>query len=325
MLFLIFILTLIFMPLLIPIIKFIISVILYIKDIAEHRKYLKQFENSDEQYGTGALPVPKKNKIAGGVVTILALALFVGGPLLVSIKNDSSKETAEVSTSDTEKYITDISASEQTTSQILYTDESEDDTVPSYIKSGEGYSFSVAGGWKLLDAGENYDFDILLNIPYTPMGIISVQIKHFYLSEVSLDGKRPNFETYVNYDYEISKMLYSLSEEDICFSDSVKESRKIGDSLAYEYYIDNKADIVSLDLSKAEYGNDEYGNVIITNMDSLSTITYSNVFCRSKYYFVENGDEIIELIVTYTIANEDKCAWYIDYFLDEITLEKQIM
>lgn len=297
-----------------------LEIIKYIKSSAEHRRYLKQFENMGEKHDVETVPTSKKNGIAGGLITVLVLALVVGGLVLISDKPDNSNGTSVMNTVDNEKNRTDSSISENTNSKALSDENTSKSNSPSYIKNGEGYSFA-AGGWKLLDAGEGYDFDILMNIPFIQRGIISVQIKHFYLSEASFDGEVPDFETYVNYDYEVSKLLFSLSGEDISFSDSIEASRRIGNSSAYEYYMDQKADIASLDLSQAEYGTDEYGNVIITNIDSLSTVTYYNVSCRSKYYFVENGDEVIEIIVTYTIENEDNCMWYIDNFLDGITLE----
>lgn len=295
------------------------EIIKYIKDSVEHRKYLKQFENIDEKYDIE--PVPKKKGISGALAVVLMLALFIVGLAIGSSKSDSSEKSYVMNTVDAEKSITDDGVNEQTNSKSLPDGDASKSNKSSYIKNGEGYSFSAVG-WKLLDSGEDYDFDILMNIPYIQKGIISVQIKHFYLSETLFDGKSPDFDTYVNYDYELSKLIFSLGGEDIQFSDSIEKSRRIGNSYAYEYYMDHKADIISLDLSQAKYGTDEYGNVIITNIDSLSTVTYYNVLCRSKYYFAENGDEVIEITVTYTIENEDKCKWYIDDFLDGITFEE---
>ncbi|MCM1060286.1 MAG: hypothetical protein NC452_08320 [Eubacterium sp.] len=296
------------------------SIIQYIKDSAEHKKYLKQFEINEEKDNIETVPKTRKKGVVGGIIAVLVLALFIETLILVNDNSDISKNDSVTNKADTEKNVTDNSTVEQTTSQSLTIEDNLNSEMLSTVKNGEGYSFDTMDMWKLLDAGDEYDFDLFMNIPFIQKGVISTQIQHYYLSEMSFDDETPDFETYVNYDYEVSKILFSLSEEDITVSDSFEESRKIGNASAYKYYTEQTSDIVSLDLSKAIYGTDEYGNIIITNIDFLSTITYHDVPCRSEYYFVENGDEVIEIAITYTIENEDDCIWYIDQFLDGITL-----
>ncbi len=301
------------------------SIIKYIKDSVEHKKYLKQFEINEENDNIATVHKTRKKGVVIGVITVLALALFIETLVLVSDDPDISKNNSVTNTADTEKNATDNSKVEQNVSQSLTGEDNSNPGMSSTVKNGNGYSFYTMGIWKLLDAGNEYDFDLFMNIPFIQNGVISVQIQHCYLSEMSFDDETPDFETYVNYNYEVSKMLFSLSEEDITFSDSYEEARKIGNSFAYKYYSEQKSDIVSLDLSKAEYGTDEHNNIIITNIDFLSTITYYDVPCHSDYYFVENGDQVIEITVTYTIENKNDCIWYIDEFLDGITLDEQIV
>lgn len=182
------------------------------------------------------------------------------------------------------------------------------------IIKGEGYSFFLPDGWILQNAEKGYNAQ--LNIPDTLMGIVGVNIS----SSAYFDSNSMTASEYAELMYSIVKIGYS-SAENTAVSDTLEQNNRISNMVTYMFYADFPMDISYYDTSDIEYGTDELGNIIATNLDELNTVEYKDVPCRTYFYMAENGNDLIEITAVYTLDYEEKGIKYLEEFLDGVVFE----
>lgn len=188
------------------------------------------------------------------------------------------------------------------------------------IVQGDGYSFIKPDGWRLQQSREGGDFEVHYSIPYIDKGVIAVYINRFPMDERLYEDEE-SFDDFAESLYEFYSYNYSM-EKNTTVSKSLERTSKISGEVTYNFFVNTLSDIVTYDSSKVRYGKDEYGNTIITNMEELELVEYHDVPCRSNYYWVQNGNDLLEVNIMYTIEGIAKAEKYSEDFLNGIMLEK---
>ncbi len=235
-------------------------------------------------------------------------------------KNDNSVITATVEHSETQESQNpterDVNESAEHTAEAI-----TETTLPrSKIVQGDGYSFIKPEGWRLQLSQDGGDFEVHYSIPYANKGVIAVYVSHFPMDEFIYE-EGDDLDDFANDLYDIYYYVYS-EEENTTVSKNLERSRRISGEITYKFYMNTVSDIITYDPDKVEYGKDEYGNTVITNMDELELVEYHDIPCRSYYYWVQNGNDFIEVNIVYTLDEREKAEKYLEEFLNGIKLEK---